>query len=509
MRTLVILLLILALASQAAAQVNGDLEIIDGKSVLTVWGTHYERGYAQGYLAGDGIKAMFDDYMIAYLCYGSAFMYGLFRAEYVGSYTVDADYVDEANGMVAGMIDAGVSLYNNTLGRNVDVTDLLACNAIIDIGQALGLTSIACSSLSSWGTSTADDPTLAGNHIITRHLDWTKHPALRENAILIVQLPSESDEQAWLSMTCPGFMGSLSGINESGVGAFLNMGNNSVGSAGAPYHPILLSVRNGVEAADYDGSGECTPDDVVRAIEDKSRFGGYIVHATKNEGTGSRPLVIECNNQNGVAVRDLSDNTIVPGENLLATNHFRVLYAPVFCDRYQGVVSELNASTAISPERSWQVMADEAGSFSSNIQAMQYIESEGRLAWALDTATEPAYMQEPTVFDLNELFDTGSGIEESARLALLHQNRPNPFNPRTDIAYTIPAGAASSRVTVKVYDVAGRLVKRLVDADRTPGTHTVTWDGREEDGGDVASGVYFCRITWNGESETRPMVVLR
>jgi hypothetical protein len=509
MRTLATLLLILALATQASAQVNGDLEVIDGKSVLTVWGTHHERGYAQGYLAGDGVKAMFDDYMIGYLCAGSAFMYGLFRGEYVASYTVDADYLDEANGILAGMVDAGVSLHNGTIGRDVDVTDLLACNAIVDIGSALGLAPFACSSLSSWGTSTVDDPVLAGNHIITRHLDWTKHPALRENAILIVQLPSEPDEQAWLSMTCPGFMGSLSGINESGVGAFLNMGNNSVGTAGAPYHPILLTVRNGVEAADYDESGECSPDDVIRAIEDKSQFGGYIVHATKNEGAGSRPVIIECNNENGVAVRDVTDNTLVAGENLLATNHFRALYPPVYCSRYYGVVNALNVSTAISPERSWQVMADHAGSFSSNIQAMQYIESEGRLAWAIDTATEPAYMQEPTLFDIDELFDTGSGIDESVRVALLHQNRPNPFSPRTDIAYTIPGGAATSGVTVNVYDVTGRLVRRLVEADRSPGTHSVTWDGRDEDGGDVASGVYFCRITWNGESEARRMVLLR
>ena len=49
----------------------------------------------------------------------------------------------------------------------------------------------------------------------------------------------------------------------------------------------------------------------------------------------------------------------------------------------------------------------------------------------------------------------------------------------------------------------------LVDADRAPGTYRVTWDGRDDGGSQVASGVYFYRITWNGMSETRRMVLLK
>jgi predicted outer membrane repeat protein len=86
---------------------------------------------------------------------------------------------------------------------------------------------------------------------------------------------------------------------------------------------------------------------------------------------------------------------------------------------------------------------------------------------------------------------------------------PNPFNPVTEIRYGIPAGARPSRVTMNVYDSTGRRVVTLVDTETGPGIYTVTWDGTDHNGVGVASGVYFYRITWNGEAETKRMVLLK
>ncbi|MCK4548226.1 MAG: right-handed parallel beta-helix repeat-containing protein [Candidatus Eisenbacteria sp.] len=86
---------------------------------------------------------------------------------------------------------------------------------------------------------------------------------------------------------------------------------------------------------------------------------------------------------------------------------------------------------------------------------------------------------------------------------------PNPFNPVTEIAYSVPACIGPSRLVMNVYEATGRRVTTLVDADRGPGTYRVIWDGRNDDGTPVASGVYFCRITWNGESDTKRMVLLK
>jgi hypothetical protein len=86
---------------------------------------------------------------------------------------------------------------------------------------------------------------------------------------------------------------------------------------------------------------------------------------------------------------------------------------------------------------------------------------------------------------------------------------PTPSTAVTKISYGIPIGAQRSRVALRVYDPAGRLVSTLVDADHGPGTYRATWMGADDRGQPAANGVYFCRIEWNGRSETRRMVLLK
>jgi hypothetical protein len=91
----------------------------------------------------------------------------------------------------------------------------------------------------------------------------------------------------------------------------------------------------------------------------------------------------------------------------------------------------------------------------------------------------------------------------------LMQNRPNPFNPTTTIEYAIPASVGSVAVKVSVYDVAGRLVRTLVDRAESPGFHSVVWDGRDARGAPVGSGVYFYRIDAGSFRADRKMVLLK
>jgi hypothetical protein len=90
--------------------------------------------------------------------------------------------------------------------------------------------------------------------------------------------------------------------------------------------------------------------------------------------------------------------------------------------------------------------------------------------------------------------------------ASLSQNTPNPFNPTTQINFTIPA---RENVTVSVYDASGRLVRTLVDEARGSGSHSIQWDGRDNAGTTVGSGVYFCRLTAGSYTESRKMVMLK
>jgi hypothetical protein len=89
----------------------------------------------------------------------------------------------------------------------------------------------------------------------------------------------------------------------------------------------------------------------------------------------------------------------------------------------------------------------------------------------------------------------------------LRQNNPNPFNPATEIAYTL---ARDAGVTLVVYDLAGRRVATLVSGDRQgAGPHTATWDGTDQEGRRVASGTYFYRLQAEGNLLTRKMVLVQ
>jgi hypothetical protein len=88
----------------------------------------------------------------------------------------------------------------------------------------------------------------------------------------------------------------------------------------------------------------------------------------------------------------------------------------------------------------------------------------------------------------------------------LEQNRPNPFNPSTRIAYQL---ADNARVSLAIYDVSGRPVRKLVDRLQPAGAYSVTWDGRDDGGRHLPTGVYFCRLTAGTFTQTRRMVLLK
>ncbi len=102
-----------------------------------------------------------------------------------------------------------------------------------------------------------------------------------------------------------------------------------------------------------------------------------------------------------------------------------------------------------------------------------------------------------------------AGIEakpEVPTVFRLAQNSPNPFNPVTTIEYHVPN---ESPVSVRVHDVAGRLVRTLVDGPVEAGRHAVVWDGRNDSGEQVGSGVYFCSMEAADYRSARKMVLLK
>jgi hypothetical protein len=93
-----------------------------------------------------------------------------------------------------------------------------------------------------------------------------------------------------------------------------------------------------------------------------------------------------------------------------------------------------------------------------------------------------------------------------ARALVLEQNRPNPFNPGTSIRFYLPS---KSPVRLDVFDIRGALVRRLADGTFDAGPHVREWDGTDDDGRPVASGVYVYRLTADRKSMTKKMMLLK
>jgi hypothetical protein len=91
----------------------------------------------------------------------------------------------------------------------------------------------------------------------------------------------------------------------------------------------------------------------------------------------------------------------------------------------------------------------------------------------------------------------------------LSQNYPNPFNPSTTISYAIPDGNAQVGVKLSVFNLRGQLVRSLVDQSQSPGNYNVNWDGSDDNGRQISSGVYFYRLVAGDYVSTRKMVVLK
>jgi hypothetical protein len=98
--------------------------------------------------------------------------------------------------------------------------------------------------------------------------------------------------------------------------------------------------------------------------------------------------------------------------------------------------------------------------------------------------------------------------EEEGKLTTftLSQNYPNPFNPATSFKFTLPQ---ASLVKIEVFNIVGQKVKTLLDEEMKAGTYLVEWNGKDERGVDVSSGVYFYRVVAGSFSDIKKMVLLR
>jgi hypothetical protein len=107
-------------------------------------------------------------------------------------------------------------------------------------------------------------------------------------------------------------------------------------------------------------------------------------------------------------------------------------------------------------------------------------------------------------FSIHSQIDTEL-VPEAARFGML-ENYPNPFNPTTRIEFSLGERA---QVSMRIYDMSGKVVRTLVNETMSVGRHSASWNGEDEYGRPVASGIYVCRLEAAGKTALRKMVLLR
>lgn len=446
--------------NQAVAQINGQIILDTGKiTVVKVWGTHAERGFAYGYLLGAKIKNLYTKYIIPK--FGSYFsMAHSFLAE-GSNIRIDTAYITEAKAVISGAAAAGI----DTTG--MDYINLLLGNCLLDLDAFLGkggknIFNMGCSALMSWGDATAGTD-LEGKSAITRHLDWEVNTYLNNNQVMVISLPSESDEQPWLLIGFAGQISVLSGTNNSGLSAFQHvLGVSGNPTFGQHYEPVWFSMRKALEKIDYNGDGVQNVNDMRSVLTDHPQgyAGPYIITTSAPASNVEDSLIALVAELTPVSPKFTFRTNIfpdsIPGDNLYAAN------SPIarnnaygFCSRYNSMINAIGDGTGIGSEENWELLRNHSRNTGYNIQHMQVLPEDRVLKLSVYKNSRCAYLNDPIIFSLDSLFapSRNIGITENDHPLLIVY--PNPCRKQVYVSVQF---IGASMVTLS--DISGKEVRR-------------------------------------------------
>lgn len=491
MRSCILLILIIFSTSIFCQLPAGDSLTVKGLKIIFVEGDHYQRGLGYGYFDGEQIRDVAINYYLSRFFSNNMAIYNYYLGYFVNNFDIEEKYHIEAGGIIDGMRLGGINLYSDVMGRELDSLDILFANSIVDFralyakreGKEFPLY-MGCSSLTSYGESTTEDPDLNGETVITRLLDWSVDEVLTRNQVMVVHRNNVSGERNFVTFGFAGMMGGLSIISDSGLSAFHNVGNYYSEPVGPPFHPMHLTLRNAVETDDLNGDGYNDAYDVYYAVQLKNRSDSYIIEAASTSGNPYPSLAIEVNNSTGCVYRDYKENDPGLGQNLATTNHHRKLYDPIYCYRYDNLTDSLTANTKTGIERNRNVLCGAAG-HGGTYQAIQFIPSLKEFSISVASSTTPGHLAEKIEFSMDTLFsETGISSSVPAYHELISAY-PNPFNPSCTVTIFLER---SSKGTLELYNLEGGLEKTVYSGDFNSGLNKFEIDGRK-----LNSGVYFLK----------------
>jgi hypothetical protein len=386
--------------------VKGSIEYHGVQRVVNLWGTHYEMGYAHGYLLGDEIMMGFEDYFLVVPT--TPWKYTNIWLPFVKAWyfqLLPDEYKQEMKGMLQGMIDAGTDLYVESLGRNAKFIDALAANLMFD------LQAVHCSSTFGWGGATADDPMLQGGPVIAHNNDYViNHPFTDEHSVIFVFQSTSPHEKGFVSIALPGFVQVINGFNLDGVGAFLHNSNHG-GYDPTPLYGIGFAIRDGLEDKDSDSDGYETYLDIYNAISSRPTINAFNIGLISPYPVPGYPdldpaAILEINHW-GYALRDASHNMdytpYLNSQELLAvTNHFRLLHPPIYCWRYNYQVTQLSIDFKVDTDELWQIQSGIANKYT--LQMMAFRPNQLDFFVAFNETGQGAHNSQKNYYKLEDLF---------------------------------------------------------------------------------------------------------
>ncbi len=387
----------------------GELTKVGEIRVLRVWGTSKQRGYAHGYLLAEDLKRLFEAFLADKRFSGGAKTYNTIAMPMAAAMMSPKPiYQKEMEGIVEGMRArlGEEGIFIGALGRPLEYRDVLAVNCLSDrVGPM-------CSSFAVWGPMTKDGATLTA-----RNLDWPRHDWMLGNEVLLVELPSEKPNRAgWASMTWPGFVGCLSGMNEHGVTAAMHDVHCGAPDGLMGFVPRGLVLREAMETAhNPDAIGMIAAALIKRHIAVATNI---FVSEPWRKGADPPAAVLEYDthqsDEGGVTLRGPGKSPAAAESFTACTNHFRKRgpEGGYRCSRYATLLDKLTADSEeglrLSVDDVWRIAAsvNVPGDDENPILTYHTIVFEPnvrRMHVAVASGTEPAGKRRPTAIELKSL----------------------------------------------------------------------------------------------------------
>jgi hypothetical protein len=466
-KTILFLILGMCLASSVVAQqINGKiLSAQNNLTVVRVWGTHQERGYAAGFLLADKFTNAYENYIS--LAFGPYLGHAKAMIQSPYFFYIDPEYIEEAKSFIKGVHDAGY-------GKDLDFADILVGNCFLDIyGVLAGMasSSMGCSSLMSWGNATRGTD-LNGKSVITRHVDWDMVPVLINNQVMVIHIPSEENEQPWLLVGFAGQISPMSGVNKSGV-AVMHQSLQDFYSTALPfkaYEPSTFAMRRAIERIDYNADGVNSVLDIKASLTNNpyGMANNFVITGLAPSTAGSdEHIAIVAEIANIPPYYSIRNNSYledkIPGQNLYAANSSIARNDDLnFCDRYLNIIEQIGTGTRISAHGSWEMMKNYSVLPNRNLQFIQYIPELMSLKVGVSQRDGTIASQAPiSRFNTNHLFNLPQNYNaaKASKMFFMPDEAltvfPVPAGEFVNVSFVVPE---PGNVSVAIYNMLGAQV---------------------------------------------------